>query len=191
MTSLRRIVREKRRWVVPIALAAAANAVLYGAAVVPLQARVRQAAARAAAAAAALEQAKVRHRAAQATVERARRAQEALAKFYREVLPVDWPAARRIAYAELEARARRFNLRPTRTGSDSVRDEDSPLARLGVTMIVAGDYRNIREFLYDLESSRDFLVIENVSLAQSEQNEAPLVLTIEVATYYQAGSGGH
>ncbi len=190
MTLLRRILQEKRRLVVPVALALAVDAALYAAAVVPLDARVRRAAGQAEAARVGLEQARARHTRAQGTVERARRASEALQKFYREVLPADWAAARRVAYAQLEARARRFDLRPARAGSESVRDEESPLARLGVTMIVAGDYRNIREFIYDLESSPDFVVIENVSLAQGERSDAPLVLTIEVSTYYQAANRG-
>lgn len=187
MTPVRRILREHRRLVTPIAAAFALDAVLYAAGVAPLEARVRSAEARAVAARAVLERARTRHQDIQTTVERARRANEALEKFYREVLPSDWSAARRVAYAELEARARRFGLRPTRSGSTAERDEESPLARLGVTMVVSGDYRAIREFIYDLESSPAFVVIDNVSLAQNEQSEAPLVLTLEVSTYYQAG----
>ncbi len=190
MTGLRRVLKEKRRVVGPIALGLAANLVLYAAALVPLEARVRRASTRAEAARADLAEARARYAAAQAAIERARRASAALQTFYREILPADWSAARRVVYGDLDARARRFRLRPTRTGTESERDDERPLARLGVTMTVAGDYRDIREFLYDLESSDDFIVIDHVSLTQSEQSDAPVVLTIQVSTYYRAEGRG-
>ena len=154
MKLLRRILRERRALVLPVAIALGANALIYAAA--------------------------------QATVDGKRRADEELKKFYKDVLPADSASARRIAYTRLEQLARRFGLRPARTGTDPGTDEESALARLLVTMVVAGDYRNIREFIYELESSPEFVVIENVALAQSEEANAPLVLTIEVATYYRA-----
>ena len=186
MKLLRRILRERRALVLPVAIALGANALIYAAAVVPLAETVRRASARAEAMAAGLRTARDRHAAAQATVDGKRRADEELKKFYKDVLPADSAAARRIAYTRLEQLARQFNLRPARTGTDPASDSESSLARLLVTMVVAGDYRSIREFIYELESSPEFVVIENVALAQSEEANAPLVLTIEVATYYRA-----
>lgn len=186
MKLLRRILRERRALVLPVAIALGANALIYAAAVVPLTETVRRATARAEATAATLKAARDRHAAALATVEGKQRADEELKKFYQDVLPPDSASARRIAYTRLEQLARQFGLRPARTGTDPDTDPESALARLLVTMVVAGDYRNIREFIYELESSREFVVIENVALAQSEEANAPLVLTIEVATYYRA-----
>lgn len=186
MKLLRRVLRERRALVLPVAIALAANALIYAAAVVPLAQSVSRASARAEAMAAALRSGKARHAAALATVESKHRADEQLKKFYKDVLPSDSAAARRIAYTRLEQLARQFNLRPARTGTEPVADRDSSLARLLVTMIVAGDYQDIREFIYELESSSEFVVIENVALAQSEDANAPLVLTIEVSTYYRA-----
>ncbi len=186
MTLLRRILRERRALVLPVAIALAVNALIYAAAVVPLAETVRRASARADATAATLKAARDRQAAAVATVDGKKRADEELKKFYKDVLPADSAAARRIAYTRLEQLARQFNLRPTRTGTDPGTDEESALARLLVTMVVAGEYRNIREFIYELESAPEFVVIENVALAQSEEANAPLVLTIDVATYYRA-----
>ena len=186
MTLLRRILREKRALVLPVAIALAVNALIYAAAVLPLTRSVDHAAARAGAVAAALDEAKARQAIAQATVDGKRRADDELKKFYKDVLPADWTAARRLAYTRLEQLARQFNLRPARTGSEPEADRESALAKLTVTMVVAGDYRDIREFIYELESSPEFVVIDNVALAQSEATNAPLVLTIEVSTYYRA-----
>jgi hypothetical protein len=186
MKLLRRIFRERRALVLPVAAALGANALIYAAAVVPLSETVRRASLRAQATAAAFAAARERHAAAQATVDGKQRADEEIEKFYKDVLPADPASARRIAYTRLEQLARQFSLRPSRTGTEAERDRDSSLPRLVVKMIVAGDYRNIREFIYELESSPEFVVIENVALAQSEEANAPLVLTIEVATYYRA-----
>ncbi len=186
MTLLRRILREKRALVLPVAIALAVNALIYAAAVLPLTRSVDHAAARAGAVAAALDEAKARQAIAQATVDGKRRADDELKKFYKDVLPADWTAARRLAYTRLEQLARQFNLRPARTGSEPEADRESALAKLTVTMVVTGDYRDIREFIYELESSPEFVVIDNVALAQSEATNAPLVLTIEVSTYYRA-----
>jgi len=186
MKLLRRILRERRALVLPVAIALAANALIYAAAVVPLSETVRRASGRAQVAAGALGVAKNRLAAAQATVDGKRRADEELTKFYKDVLPGDSASARRIAYTRLEQLARQFSLRPSRTGAEPGRDRESALERLVVTMIVAGDYRNMREFIYELEKSPEFVVIENVALTQSEDANAQLVLTIEVATYYRA-----
>lgn len=191
MTLLRRILREKRAVVLPVAIALAANAVVYAVAVMPLTASVTRASARAEAVAGALGEAKKRHAMAQATVDSKRRADEELQKFYVEVLPADWTSARRVAYTRLEQLARQFNLRPARTGTEPEANRESALAKLTVTMVVAGDYRDIREFIYELESSPEFVVIDNVALAQSEDTNAPLVLTLEVSTYYLAKGDDH
>lgn len=190
MKLLRRILRERRALVLPVAIALAANALVYAVAVMPMTQTVARASARADAMAVALRTARAGHAAAQATVDGKARAGEQLTKFYQDVLPADSAAARRAAYSRLEQLARRFNLRPARTGAEPDTDRESALARLMVTMVVAGDYRDIREFIYALESSPDFVVIENVALAQSEATNAPLVLTIEVATYYRLKGDG-
>jgi Tfp pilus assembly protein PilO len=190
MTLLRRIVREKRALVLPVAVALAGNAVLYAAAVMPLDRSAQRAAARAEAVAAALRDARQRFASAQGTVDGKRRADEDLRSFYKKVLPADWTTARRIAYVRLEELARKVNLRPARLGGEPHLDKESPLTQLAVTMVVAGDYADIREFIYEVESSPEFVVIDNVALAQGEETNAPLVLTIEVSTYYWARGDG-
>ena len=188
MTLLRRILSERRRQVVPLAVLLAANAVVYAAAVVPLAQRVARSSTREAAVAAVLHSAKARYDAAQATVDGQRNAQEQLVKFYKDVLPTDSASARRVAYTRLEQLARKCNLRPARTGAEPEASRESALSRLLVTMVVAGDYGSIRDFIYELEASPDFVVIENVALSQGEEANAPLVLTIDVSTYYRTKS---
>lgn len=184
MTLARRIAREKRRVVLPIAVALAANVVIFAAAVLPLSRNVDNAADRAARAADSLAQARARHQAAQAVVSGRARADEDLQKFYREVLPADWTAARRITYVRLVQLAQQHGLRQARTGAEPQADRESALTRLQMTMQLTGDYPSIRQFIYDLESAPEFVVLENVALAQGQDANAPLMLTVEVSTYY-------
>ena len=190
MTSARRILGEKRRLILPIAIVLAANVAIFAAAVVPLTRRVASAADRAALAAETLGQARARHEAAKALVSGLGRADDELHRFYRDVLPGDWTAARRITYLRLVQLAREHGLQPARTGSEPQANKDSALARLQMTMQLTGDYASIRRFIYDLETAPEFVVIENVALAQGSEANAPLVLTIEVSTYYWAGGAG-
>ena len=60
--------------------------------------------------------------------------------------------------------ARQSNLQLERRGSTSEADEDRTLGRLRTSMLLAGDYRDIRRFLYELETSPEFIVIEEVGL---------------------------
>ena len=190
MTSARRILSEKRRVVLPMAIVLAANVAVFAAAVVPLARKVDSAAERAGRAADLLAQAKARHRAAEALVSGKVRADEELRRFYREVLPADWTAARRITYRRLVQLAREHDLQPARSGSEPQANKESALSRLQMSMQLTGDYASIRQFIYQLESAPEFVVIENIALAQGSEASAPLVLTIEVSTYYWAGGAG-
>jgi len=185
---LKRVVAEKRRFVLPIAVVFAANVVVFAAAVLPLQRKVDTAAARAARAAEMRGEAQTRYQAAQAVVNGKRRADDELRKFYKDVLPADWTAARRITYLRLVQLAAQDGLRPARTGAEPEKDRDSVLSRLHMTMQLQGEYRQIRKFIYDLETAPEFVVIENVALAQAQDAGGPLLLTVDVSTYYWTGT---
>jgi len=190
MTSVGRVLREKRRIVTPLTVALAVNAGIFLLAVVPLGRRVQGATVRAEAATARLRDAQTRHAAAEATLSGKSRADVELRRFYREVLPPDWTAARRITYARLVQLAGEFNLRPARTGAEPQANRESALTRLQMTMVLSGAYADIRAFIHALEKASEFVVIENVALAQGDTANAPLTLTLEVATYYWAGDDG-
>ena len=68
------------------------------------------------------------------------------------------------------------------------RQPDSPLARLRTTLVLSGGYRNVRRFIYELETAPAFVVIEEVLLEQGTGDTADLVLTLGVSTYYRVES---
>lgn len=181
-----RVAREKRRLVLPLGVAAVVNVAAYLVIIVPLSARVSAAEERARAADEALDAAERDDRAARGAAEGKTLAQQELDKFYREILPADLAGARRITYRKLAELALESNLKFRRRGNEPARERNSTLGKLRITMVLEGQYDNVRQFVHALETSPAFMVIENVALAESTETGGALVLTIEVATYYRA-----
>jgi hypothetical protein len=187
---LRRIVADKRSIVVPLGLALAANLALYVLAVRPLAARSAGAADRAKTAAAALMMAERDFAQASALVEGKARADEELSAFYQKVLPPNFAAARRMTYASLPALARRANVRyEERHTEREVDDDDDRLGRLTIRMVFQGRYESLREFIYQLESAPEFVIIDDITLGASEDDDTN-ALTVNLSTYYRAVSDG-
>jgi hypothetical protein len=190
MTLLRRVAVEKRLLVLPLGVALALNAVFYAVAVYPLSWKVNGADARAAVAAAALRDAQAEHDAATGTLVGKKRADEELRRFYRDVLPASERGARDVTYLPLNQLASGAGLRMQRGGLERKIARDSPLGQLRGTLVLTGDYADIRKFIHDLETGAAFLILESVGLVQGESRDAPLQLTLDVATYYWAGDHG-
>ena len=186
MMDWRRIVGEKRRLLVPLAVLAGANIMLYAVAVYPLSIKVAGAEVRARNAVARAESARVELEAARAALESKARANTELTRFYREVLPADLAGARRTTYARMAELARELALRYARRSSAPEEIRDSPLVRLVTTMMLAGDYQDFRRLIYRLETAPEFIVIDDVALEQREE----LGLTLRVSTYYWTGGNG-
>ncbi len=194
--TLARIGREKRRVVIPLVAAVAANVALAALVVYPLSQRVRSAELRATAAADGLSLAERDHQAALATRERKDRAEKDLARFYAGVLPTGMSEARRQTYvklatlasdAELRSQRRLEELQEPRGGGQG----PSPvLTRLEITMVLRGEYDSVRQFIRDVEASPEFIAIDNVSLVEGSEPGSPLVLTVVLSTYYKAGAHG-
>ena len=70
------------------------------------------------------------------------------------------------------------------------REDDSLLARLQVTMLLRGAYRDIRGFIHAIETAPEFLIIDEVALRQGDEAEAGEVLGLGLSTYYWQGDDG-
>ena len=186
MTLTRRIIHEKRRYIYPLAAALVLNAILLVAVVMPLSRKVEGGEASAQRAAAALTAARTDYDAARATVTGKDAADTELKKFYGEVLPVDQSQARRVLY-KVQEMARKANVSSAGAARTAiVQRRESALGKMIVTHSLVGPYRSLRQFIYDLETSPEFLILENVTLAQTGQAGA-VEMKAEVATYYRAG----
>jgi hypothetical protein len=112
-----------------------------------------------------------------------------LRKFYGDVLPRNLASAVNVLnfwLAKVAANAK-VVYHAGQYDHDEVRD--SRLTKVTGDIALAGNYADVRRFLYELETSQEFIVIEKVALSQSTttQANAPLQVNLTVATYYLTG----
>jgi hypothetical protein len=190
MTLAKRILREKRTIVVPLVLVLVVNALVYAFVVYPLVRRAAGAADRATEAAAALRIAERDVAAARALVGGQALAREELATFYDKVLPQNFVDARRMTYTRLPELAKKANVRYA-AGSFEIDAslKNARVGRLHTKMVLEGDYESFRRFVFDLETSPDFIIIDVVTLVQGELGK-PLTLNLELSTYYRVAPNG-
>jgi len=125
--------------------------------------------------------------AAQTKMKAKREADAELQRFYNDVLPQNLSGAREITYVHLAELASKTHLRMERRSTTPGQEADSRLASLQTTMLLQGEYTDIRRFIYELETSPEFILIENVVLNQGTSTDSALVLTLGLSTYYLGG----
>jgi Tfp pilus assembly protein PilO len=182
---LARVLSEHRAALVPLAIVLAVNIIVLVAVVLPLSGRVTANEARAEQAARAQVLGAAESKQAEGQREAKARAAADLEKFYRQVLPADLSTARRLTQLKFQQLAREHNVRFQRGSAEEEQPRASTLRRLTVSMTLAGDYDDIRAFIYDLERSPDFVVIENLALSEGETSSEALAMEMEVSTYFQ------
>ena len=191
MTDIRRIVAENRRSVYIIVGALLVNIALYVLVVYPLSQRVQNGEQQAGDATRELVAAQRTFDAARATVAGKQEADTELVKFYAEVLPTGISAARRVLYPRLDQLARTTNLTTVRSNFEPLDERrEGDLRRLAMTLLVAGEYSNVRRFIHELETAPEFLVLESVAVT-SDAEERTLNVTARVATYYRGQANGN
>jgi hypothetical protein len=186
----KRILIEKRALILPLALGLVGNIAAYGLWVYPLGVKSAGAADRAAAASQSLQAAERELGAARDLVTGKARADQELATFFDKVLPADLPSARNLTYATLPALAKKANVKMIDRRFEIAKTEKN--ARLGLLKIHTawqGDYESFRQFIYALESSSPFVIIDDVALAQADPDR-PLTLQMELSTYYRLAANG-
>lgn len=190
-TMLARVLAEKRVLVAPLAAGLLLNLAVYVLVVYPLSVKVGNARERERAAQTELLTAERDNRSAEAAHAAHDRAGSALNAFYTDILPHDLAGARRITYLRLAQLAQRQGLRAQRRSSEPAEPErNSSLRRLKILMTLAGEYEDMRQFIYLLETAPEFVVIDDITLSEAGEPGSPLVLTMALSTYYQANADG-
>jgi Tfp pilus assembly protein PilO len=186
MTPLfRRIVAENRLMVATLSLALLANLLAYILIVRPLEAKSSGASARATTAANSLRAAEGEMTQSEGLVKGKATADQELDAFYKKVLPSDMTAARRMTYASLPSLAKKAGVRyEARTTNIENVDREGHLERMTIRMVLQGDYNSLRQFIFALEVAPEFVIIDDVTLVESNGDE-PLRLTIDLSTYYR------
>ena len=191
MTDLRRIVSENRRAVWIIAAALIVNAALYAFVVYPLSQRVYDEEREAGEATRALVDARRAFADAKGTVSGKKQADSELQRFYGEVLPRDLSGARRTLFPRVEQLARNSNLADVTGRWEQDAQGQGDLRRLALTVNLTGDYTNIKQFIHEIETATEFMVLESVSVRQIQGESNDLTVTATVATYYRDGGHGN
>jgi len=186
MTPLvRRILLEKRAIVLPLAIALVANILAYVIVVRPLEVKSAGAADRARQTAVALTAAEKELATARALVSGKADADQELSSFYQKVLPADLAAARRLTYASLPELAKKTGVRyEARTALNEESDKSTKLGRMKLSMVLEGDYRNIRQFIFELESAANFVIIDDLTITEKSAGD-PQQLKINMSTYFR------
>ena len=183
-----RVYAEHRRIVITLLVALAINALVYALFVYPLAQRVANVEQRNDAAGRALTAAQGEFAQATGTLTGKDRASTELATFYKDVLPTDLAGARRLTQLRLRQLARESDLMFDRDQYQEVEIRDSTLRRLQINMVLTGNYENIRTFIHQLETSPEFVVIDNVELASESDTAGAQVVTLEMSTYFRNGA---
>ena len=184
---LRRAAAEHRRILLILGLVCIANVLVYSLLVYPLSEQVANVEQRDQAADLALADARLEHARASGTLTGKARATTELAAFYRDVLPRDLAAARRLTFLRLAQLARNTNLQYERASYEPETEDGSTLTRLQIRMVLLGAYADMRDFMYRLETAQDFVVIDNVQLDEDNAGGS-LVVTLDLSTYYTGGA---
>jgi hypothetical protein len=187
MMDLSRAAAEKRRILLPIAIAAILNVIVYAVVIYPRTSSAAGLEQRAQQAAIARARAQTELRDAEAMRTGQERAGQQLTRFYDSVLPKGQEGARRITYRRLATLADETNLDYDRRTMAIKHDRESALEQMNMTMVLEGEYRDVRRFIHKLETAPEFVVIDDIALVQGEKN-GPLTLTLRLSTYYKAES---
>ncbi len=96
-----------------------------------------------------------------------------------------------MTFLRLPTLARKANMKfdERRTEVDQQQDKTSQLGRLKMRMKLEGSYDSVRQFLYELETTPEFIIVDDVSLGQPEADK-PVAVTLEISTYYRQGRNG-
>lgn len=185
MRLVRRVVQEHRRAVVLITSALVLNLLVYAVAVRPWERSVANIRESTEAAVQAKTAAETEFSRANGTLTGKDRATKELATFYSTVLAQDLSGARRLTYGRLQRLAEQFRLDYQGSRYEPVEERDSTLTKLKVGVEVTGTYGNVRSFIHAIETAPEFVVIENISLAEGS-NEGSLRLALDLSTYYRS-----
>jgi Tfp pilus assembly protein PilO len=185
---VKRILTEQRLFVAILAAALIANVAVYAAVVYPLASRVADADNRALRAEQERRAAEREFNAANNMAASKAQAESELRTFYGDLLPGDRTAANQQTYLSIVKLARKDNLKIIRRVAAPVQRRESTLGELRLDLTLEGAYEDMREFIYGLETSPEFMVINDLSIDQGRDaaGGATLTLGIQLSTFWRS-----
>jgi len=179
---------EKRRIIVPPVIGIIAIGVLYVAVVFPLSHQVAATEREERTSRDELVKARQDYNNAKATVTGKQQADSALLKFYKDVLPADKSVAQRLTFTRLADLAKQSNVKLEHGTNEVSHEKGSSLSKLSTRYTLTGDYRDVRHFIYALETAPEFIILENIGLTSAlDQQTRGVAMNLEIATYFRSG----
>lgn len=182
---VQRVVAEHRRVVYALAAGIVINVLVFAFLVYPMRSDVANVEQRTRAAEAGLAAAQGEFARADGALSGKDRALKELDTFYGSVLAKDLTGARRLTFARLAQLASKSSLEFERRRYEPVVERGSNLTRLKVSMELLGSYADVRDFIHEIESSPEFVVIDDIGLAEGSQGDPMLRLTLQLSTYFR------
>jgi Tfp pilus assembly protein PilO len=182
---VRRVVQEHRRMVLLLTAAFVVNLLAYAVIVRPLARSVANVEQSTLAAEQALTAARTEHAKATGTLTGKDRASKELATFYSSVLAQDLTGARRLTYGRLSRLAGQSRLMYRSGKYMPIAARDSDLTRLKANVELIGSYASMRTFIHAIETAPEFVVIDNIELAEGSSGDGSLRLALELSTYFR------
>jgi Tfp pilus assembly protein PilO len=182
---VQRVVAEHRRVVYALAAGVIINILVFAFLVYPMRSDVANVEQRTRGAEAGLAAAQDEFARADGALTGKDRALKELDTFYSSVLAKDLTGARRLTFARLAQLAAKSSLDFERRRYEPVVERGSNLTRLKVSMELLGSYADVRDFIHEIESSPEFVVIDDIGLAEGSQGDPMLRLTLQLSTYFR------
>lgn len=187
---LGQIFGDYRRLILALAVVAIVNMAVDALVIYPLSLKVGSSERRAATVTEQLRAAQKDSDGVHATLAKTGQAESDLARFYTDVLPADISGARRLTYARLASMASEHNLTIVQRSYALDDSYKGRLERLQIEMSINGEYPDIRDFIYAVETAPEFVVIENVGVTEGARAQSGLTVALRLATYFRAGQDG-
>jgi Tfp pilus assembly protein PilO len=189
MTRWSRIYAERRAVVLPVLLLLIANLAVLAIGVWPLQRSVGAAADEEFQALLDLEQARREDRDARMAETRKQEVDVELRKFYKDILPRDLASAQVVTQLWLAQVAKQNGVVFQQGTHRHAEVRDSQLIKVTSEATLLGTYRDIRRFLFAVESAPEFVIVEEAQLGDTSAGPAQnptgeLEIAIKAATYF-------
>jgi Tfp pilus assembly protein PilO len=96
-----------------------------------------------------------------------------------------------MTYSPLHQMAKKANMRiaELRYEPEAQTAKDARVTRLVIHVSMLGDYDSIRQFLYEIERAPEFVIVDNITLTQGEQNKSPM-LALDLSSYFRVDKAG-
>ena len=184
-----RVYRERRRVVLPLLVLLVANVAVLALVIFPLQRRVQATVDGESRALAQMASAKREDTDARMAQTRKQEVDVELVKFYKEILPRDLASAQVTTQLWLATVARNHGVMFQQSTDRHAEVRDSRLTKVTSEATLSGTYRDIRRFLYAVESAPQFVIIEEVQLGDTgtsaqQSAKGELEIAIKASTYF-------